>query len=68
MFLERRHRQLIAEMKRRGYQTNLPPLDLGHWPAAAMNDWQPDRAAVQVNRERIRERLIAERDAARAEG
>jgi deoxyribonuclease (pyrimidine dimer) len=57
VWLERRHRQLIAEMRRRGYQVNLPPLDLSHWPSSAMNDWQSSPAALAINRERIQERL-----------
>lgn len=57
LYLQKRHRQLIAEMKRRGYNPTLPPLDLSHWPEWAMNDWQPDTEAMTVNRERIAERL-----------
>lgn len=57
VWLERRHRQLIAEMGRRGYTVNLPALDLSHWPGWARQDWQPDQAAMKLNRERIRERL-----------
>ena len=59
IWLERRHRQLIAEMKRRGYQTNLPPLDLSHWPEEAMNDWVPTLEAIALSRSRIDERLAA---------
>lgn len=58
-WLEKRHRQLIAEMKERGYQVNLSPLDLAHWPFWAMKDWQPDKTAMAINRERIQERLNA---------
>lgn len=56
-WLETRHRELIAEMKRRGYHPTLPPLDLGHWPEWARGDWRPDRAAIAANRQRINERL-----------
>jgi len=57
LWLEQRHRQLIEEMHRRGYTVNLPPLDLSHWPEWARGDWQPDKAAVAINRQRIAERL-----------
>lgn len=57
LWLQTRHRALIAEMQRRGYNPTLPPLDLGHWPPWAMGDWKPDAEAMAVNRARISERL-----------
>lgn len=57
LWLERRHRALVAEMQARGYVVNLPPLDLAHWPEHAMNDWQPTAAAVAISEARIQERL-----------
>jgi hypothetical protein len=44
-------------MRRRGYTVNYPRLNLSHWPAEAMGDWEPDEAALAVSRERIEERL-----------
>lgn len=55
-WLEDRHLQLINEMKRRGYNVNLPALKL-NWPQQNMNDWQVTNEAIKINRERIKERL-----------
>lgn len=55
-WLERRHSQLVQEMKRRGITVNLSALRL-NWPLENMNDWQPTIEAMKVNRERINERL-----------
>lgn len=57
LYLMRRHKELIEEMKRRGYTVNLPQLDLSHWPNWALNEWIPDSQAMKLNRERIAERL-----------
>jgi len=57
LWLEQRHAALIAEMRRRGYTVNLPPLDLGHWPQGAMNNWRVTDEAMRLNRERISQRL-----------
>jgi len=57
MWLENRHRELIAEMKSRGITVNLPPLDLSHWGVDKMNDWNPSQEEIEINRERITRRL-----------
>jgi deoxyribonuclease (pyrimidine dimer) len=53
----RRFQALRAEMIRRGYAPKFeapPSVDL---PADWWEDWEPDAAALAVNRERIQERL-----------
>lgn len=57
IWIQRRHRLLIEEMRRRGYTPTLPPVDLSHWPEFAMNDWQPTTEALAINRERIALRI-----------
>jgi hypothetical protein len=57
VWLERRHQELVAEMRRRGFTVNYPELDLSHWPGHAMNDWIPTDEALAVDRARIKERL-----------
>lgn len=59
LWLENRHKELIAEMKLRGFTVNLPPLDLSHWPKWAMRNWIPTKEAIELNRARIAERLGA---------
>lgn len=56
IWLENRHAELIAEMLNRGYNANLPPLNLSHWPESAMNDWEATSEAIAVNKKRIAER------------
>jgi len=56
-WLERRHRELIDEMKRRGYKVNMKPLDLSHWPKHAMKDWEPGEYDKKINRKRINQRI-----------
>lgn len=56
-WLQRRHARLRAEMQRRGFRAKLPPLDLSHWPPAAMNDWTTTEQALRRNRFRIGQRL-----------
>lgn len=55
-YLEQRHRSLLAEWHRRNHQCNIPALKLD-WPDDFMNDWMPDKVAMNINRERIQERL-----------
>ena len=56
LWLLNRHRQLREEMHNRGYVVNYE-LDLSSWPQSAMNDWYPNEDEIQINRERILERL-----------
>lgn len=53
-YIARRHAELIAEMKARGYRPNFDAVSLGGLP---YGDWEPDEAALALNRERISERL-----------
>lgn len=58
-YLARRHRQLVAEMKRRGYQPSFDGVSRQAHPDipdVCWGDWTPDERAMQINRERIRER------------
>ena len=54
-----RHRELVKEMERRGYVTNLVDVDV-KWrdmiPEAAWGDWVPDAEAQALSRGRILER------------
>jgi deoxyribonuclease (pyrimidine dimer) len=58
-YLLKRHSQLIKEMNARGFKTNFN-LDLSGWPKDCLNDWEPDDKAMEVNRERIFDRLNKE--------
>jgi len=56
-----RQRQLVTEMIRRGFKPNYPADGLLReyytkkpW---AFNDWEPDAAALAVNRKRLEEKL-----------
>lgn len=55
-WLVKRHRELRAEMRRRGMQPNIT-LDLATWPEESMNDWTPPPSAKLENVGRLIVRL-----------
>lgn len=56
-FVIARHRQLIAEMKRRGYKPTFTAAPkLADWPRPWRRKWQPIPACMAINRARLRER------------
>lgn len=55
-FLKTRFRQLTVEMKRRGYKANFTDVTIFNMPQIYMNDYKPTRAALKINRQRIKER------------
>lgn len=60
-----RHTQLVQEMKRRGYNPTIPEDEMWHHseraggrvPHELFGMWEPDEDAMELNRQRIRERL-----------
>jgi deoxyribonuclease (pyrimidine dimer) len=60
-----RHTELVQEMKRRGYNPTIPEEEMWHHcekaggsvPLELFKSWTPDAAAMELNRQRIRERL-----------
>ena len=57
-YLFKRQHQLYDEMRARGYNANYHPdglKDIG--PRENWNDWEPDAAAMEINRSRIADRL-----------
>lgn len=57
LYLIKRHRSLVDEMKRRNMRPNFE-LDLSAWPESAMNDWEPCVNAKLVNLARIINRRV----------
>lgn len=57
-YLTDRFMQLVAEMKKRGYkpQYEAPPIQ-NMKSLMFYNNWTPTKEAMQINRERIQERL-----------
>lgn len=57
-YIHNRFLALVAEMRSRGYrpQYDTPP-DAGYVPAEWWGGWEPDAAAMTINRARIAERL-----------
>jgi len=58
-YLARRHAELIAEMKRRGYKPSFAGIRQDQFPgvpAAYWQDWEPSAEAMALNRQRIAER------------
>ncbi len=58
-YLERRHQELVTEMKRRGYKPSFNGVRREQFPTIPdefWNDWQPDEEALRLNRQRIAER------------
>lgn len=58
-YLARRHKALVEEMKRRGFQPNLSFWDEEEIPSEFWNDWEPTLKESQVIRMRIREKVLA---------
>lgn len=61
-YLQKRHAALIAEMKRRGYNpsfTGIERKDFPLIPEHYWNDWIPTPEAIEINRQRIKERELA---------
>ncbi len=58
-FLVKRQQALIEEMLRRGYQPSYRTTEhlIAGIPAPWCADWQPDEAAIAINKARITERL-----------
>lgn len=65
LFLHRRFTALVQEMDLRGYRAALRPFVLfagvSQLGKSWLNDWEPDAAAIALNRARIAERLAAMR-------
>ncbi len=61
LYLANRHKQLINEMRRRGYKPSYETCLIDQYydaiPAFCWNDWVPSESAMQVNQERITERI-----------
>lgn len=55
-YVVRRHRQLIAEMKRRGYNPTYDKVTRPDLPVRWFRPWEPDEEALAINRARIKER------------
>ncbi|NYT38721.1 endonuclease [Allopusillimonas soli] len=58
-YLVKRHGELIKEMKRRGYKPSFSGMkrqDFPGIPDEYWRDWQPSEDALNLNRQRIRER------------
>lgn len=60
LFILRRHRALVEEMERRGYQAEYQHLCelLLQKPVELWNDWVPSQEEVDMSRARISQRLI----------
>lgn len=64
-YLVKRQEQLVKELNKRGVRTQYNAEDLWHHHVKAggklhdalWNDWTPTEAAMEINRERLRERL-----------
>lgn len=58
-YLANRHKQLIAEMKNRGYKPNFSGVERNDFPdipESFWNDWTPTAKALEINRQRLLER------------
>ena len=58
LYLEKRFKQLVEEMQRRGYKPNFTDEKIfANCDKKWYNDWVPDEKAMELNRARIKERL-----------
>lgn len=62
LYLQKRFSQLVSEMQRRGFTTNFTTYR--PHPDGLNNDWTPGPTDMEINRQRIKERLtsIKQRD------
>lgn len=66
LYLVKRQAEIIKELNKRGINTNYVAENLlahqkclgGNIPDQLWNDWEPDEAAMAINRARIQERLL----------
>jgi hypothetical protein len=56
-WLQKRHHELVREMHNRGFTVNFPLYPINKHPLIWRGNWEPDSAAVAINRKRIAERL-----------
>jgi len=56
VYLQKRHRRLRREMRRRGFTTNYR-ISIGALPRDLHNDWKPTHAAMKLVKARIIKRL-----------
>ena len=54
-WLANRHKELVTEMKNRGYTVNFPDYPDVH-PKSLMNDWKPNAYEIAINLSRLEER------------
>lgn len=64
-YLSNRHKSLIQEMRKRGYQVNFTADLEEHWrpliPADYWKDYSPTPEALAINQERIAKRLAGDK-------
>lgn len=64
-YLSNRHKSLVQEMRRRGYQVNFTADLEEHWrpliPAGYWKDYSPTPEALAINQERINKRLAGDK-------
>lgn len=56
-FVEKRWLDVRNECSKRGFATNINSLDYSRVRPGHLNDWTPDKEAMRVNLERIRQRI-----------
>ena len=59
-YLAQRHEQLVAEMQKRGYATNITNIGVSWSNKINDNmwqDWTPTQEAIKINKQRIEQRL-----------
>lgn len=58
-YIARRYKELVGEMRARGYHPNPVPMDelLQGIPSSWMHDYTPNAEAVAINKQRIEERM-----------
>lgn len=57
LYLANRHNEIIIEMNRRGFQTNMSFIKEDIYPNELWNDWKPDQNDSSLIRNRIIEKI-----------
>ena len=57
LWLANRHSELVSEMRKRGFTVNFPDYPIDKHPEVWHNGWEVTKEAIEINKQRIKERL-----------
>lgn len=61
LYLQKRHRHIVSEMKKRGFTARLE-LDVSGIVEGNMKDWKPDDSDIVIIKNRLKEKILMRND------